>query len=344
LKKKNYWRPLRPRRKFITGGRLGRLIALLPAVLMLATPACGPSEQEIDRRIAERVGEALAQIPTSTPFSFPTPLPTATPATLATPRPTVTPQPIATPQVIPPSPTPIILPPTATPIVLPPTPTPIVLPAPPTPQPILDFNQVYQDSWPSVFLIQVSNGRGSGWLIEPGLILTNEHVIEGFSRVRVHQASNPPFDATVVAFDSWRDVALLRFNPRRARLPQAATPLPLGQAQDRDIASPLLGLGYSSTDINPDGTVGLASANVGVLSQFTDFGGSRLGVNLVMDSPNDPGDSGGPVLDSNGAVVGMIRAAQVSTSSGQRVVGTFYAVHIDVIRDILPALKRGESR
>ena len=210
--------------------------------------------------------------------------------------------------------------------------------------PILDFGQVYQESWPSVFMIQSSNGRGSGWLIEPGLILTNEHVIEGSSRVTVRQASNPPFTATVVAFDSWRDVALLRFNPSRARLPRAATPLSLGKAQNQDIATPLLGLGYSGTDINSDGTAGLASANVGVLSQFTDFGGSRLGFNLVMDAPHDPGDSGGPVLDSGGLVVGMIRAAQVRNSGGQRVVGTFYAVHIDEIRDILPALKRGESR
>ena len=139
-------------------------------------------------------------------------------------------------------------------------------------------------------------------------------------------------------------MALLRFDPRRARLPQAATPLSLGRARDQDIASSLLGLGYSSTEIKPDGTVGLASANVGVLSQFTDFGGSRLGVNLVMDAPHDPGDSGGPVLDSDGTVVGMIRAAQVRNSAGQRVMGTFYAVHIDEIRKILPALKRGESR
>ena len=208
----------------------------------------------------------------------------------------------------------------------------------------MDFSKVYQESWPSVFMIQTSNGRGSGWLIEPGLILTNEHVIKGSSRVTVRQASNRPFPATVVAFDSWRDVALLRFDPIRARLPRAATPLSLGKPQNRDIATPLLGLGYSSTDINSDGTVGLASANVGVLSQFTDFGGSRLGFNLVMDAPQDPGDSGGPVLDSGGAVVGMIRAAQVQNSAGQRVVGTFYAVHIDEIRDVLPALKRGESR
>ena len=341
--KKHCW-GLKTRRKFIAGGFLWRLSLVLPAVLMVTTPACGPSEEDIDRRIVEGVRAELAQIPTLTPITLPTPLPTATPVALATPRPTVTPQPSPTPPVILPSPTPITFPPTVTPIVLPPTPTPVVLPFTPTPHPILDFNQVYQESWPSVFLIQIPNGRGSGWLIEPGLILTNEHVIKGSSRITVRQASNPPFSATVVAFDSWRDVALLRFDPKRARLPRAATPLPLGQARDRDIASPLLGLGYSNTDIKFDGTVGLATANVGVLSQIKDLGGSRLGMNLVLDAPHDPGDSGGPVLDSGGAVVGMIRAAQVKTSSGQRVVGTFYAVHIDEIRAILPALKRGESR
>ena len=344
MKEKKHCRALKARRRIIAGAFWWRLSFLLPAVLTLATTACGPSEQDIDRRIAEGVRAELAQIPTSTTITFPTPLPTATPVALATPRPTVTPQPSPTPLVIPPSPTPVIFPPTVTPIVLPPTPTPIVLPATPTPQPILDFSQVYQESWPSVFFIQSSNGRGSGWLIEPGLILTNEHVIEGSTRVTVRQASNPPFTATVLAFDSWRDVALLRFDPSRARLPRAAIPLSLGQVQKQDIASALLGLGYSGASINSDGTVGSAPANVGVLSQITDFGGSRLGFNLVMDTPNDPGDSGGPVLDSGGAVVGMIRAVRVQNSAGQRVVGTFYAVHIDEIRDILPALKRGESR
>ena len=181
-------------------------------------------------------------------------------------------------------------------------------------------------------------------MIETGLILTNEHVIEGSSRVTIRQASSPPFTGTVLAFDFWRDIALIRFDPRQARLPKGAVPLSLGQVHNQNIASALLGLGYSGAGVKSDGTVGSAPANVGVLSQITDFGGSRLGFNLVMDAPNDPGDSGGPVLDSSGAVVGMIRAAQVRNSAGQRVVGTFYAVHIDEIRKLLPALKRGESR
>jgi putative serine protease PepD len=59
-----------------------------------------------------------------------------------------------------------------------------------------------------------------------------------------------------------------------------------------------------------------------------------------MDTPVDPGDSGGPVLDASGEVVGMTRAVAEQTVGGQRVVGTFYAVHIDEILDSLPDLKQ----
>jgi S1-C subfamily serine protease len=196
----------------------------------------------------------------------------------------------------------------------------------------------------SVFLIETPTGSGSGWLIEPGLILTNQHVVAGYLNITVRQTLNPPFTARVLAVDSRKDIALLRFDPARAQLPLRAAPLPLGSISTRDIARSLLALGYSGSGVKGDGTVGSAAANVGVLSQIIDFGAHEFGSNLVMDVPTDPGDSGGPVLNGDGFVVGMVRAVQQRTSGGQRVVGTFYAVHVDELRAALPSLRQGISR
>jgi S1-C subfamily serine protease len=127
-------------------------------------------------------------------------------------------------------------------------------------------------------------------------------------------------------------------------LEPGAKALPLGTIFTSDIASPVLAIGHSGS-LTPlqNGSIGPPSANVGVLSSIVTF--TFHGVdNLIIDAPMDPGDSGGPVLNAEGKVVGMVRAAQITTTSGARVVGTFYAVDIDEIRDSLPKLKRGESR
>jgi S1-C subfamily serine protease len=189
-----------------------------------------------------------------------------------------------------------------------------------------------------VFYIDTPSGHGTGWLLEPGLIVTAEHVISGHAHATVRQSSATHFTASVLAFDSQRDVALLAYAPSGVTLSPSASPLPLGDISSADSGAPLMALGYSNAGVKADGTVGGASANVGVLSQITAFPETTLGLNLEMDVPVDPGDSGGPILDRHGNVVGMSRA-QVSGN-----LGTFYAVSIDEIRNALPALKRGDSR
>ena len=174
--------------------------------------------------------------------------------------------------------------------------------------------------------------------------MTNWHVIKGSTQVTVRQAKGRPFSARVVGYDSQKDIALLQFDQNRATLEPSANPLKMGQPSGEDIASSLMALGYSGGSVQEDGTVGSAAVNIGVLSQTVDFGADSFGLNLIMDTPIDPGDSGGPILNIDGLVVGMSLASAVSTGSGQRVVGTFYAVHVDEIRDSLPRLKTGESR
>ena len=316
-------------------------LLLLVSLCLAALTACGPSPEEIDDRIQQHIANIPTPVPTATVVQAATPAPTPTPVVLPTPLPT------ATPISFPPAPTPQ---PTPTPVTFPtplPTATPITFPPTPTPQPIVAFNAVYLQTWPSVFLIETSAGRGSGWLIEPDLILTNQHVVAGSSTVTVRQPEDPPFTATILAVDSLRDIALLRFDAANTQLHPRAAPLLLGEISVEDVATSLMALGYSGdgvSGVNADGTAGTAAANGGVLSRIADFGSDSLGLNLIMDAPVDPGDSGGPVLNPEGLVVGMNQGVLEQTAGGQRVVGTFYAVHVDEIRSALPSLKAGQSR
>ena len=203
-----------------------------------------------------------------------------------------------------------------------------------------DTSAVYRQVWSSVFYIEPEDGQhGTGWLLESGVIVTAAHVVSGSGQVTVRQAAAPAFVATVTGIDERRDVALLRYDAGATALGAGAGPLKLGDADINDIARDLLALGYSGSGVKGDGAVGSPKANAGILSQITNFGPQSYGRNLEMDAPIDPGDSGGPVLNTAGEVVGMVRAAARRTPGGGQVVGTFYAVHADEIRAALAEIR-----
>ena len=203
-----------------------------------------------------------------------------------------------------------------------------------------DLNGLYRETRASVFYIDPTGGQhGTGWLLEPGLIMTVAHVVAGRDEVIVRQATAPTFVAVVAGLDERRDVALLRYDVDAAELEPASAPLELGDAGINDVATTLLALGYSSSGVKREGTVGSPKANAGILSQITNFGPESYGRNLEMDAAIDPGDSGGPVLNPHGEVIGMIRAAARRSESGGTVVGTFYAVHADEIRAALGEIR-----
>ena len=207
-----------------------------------------------------------------------------------------------------------------------------------------DLNRLYRETRASVFYIDPTDGQhGTGWLLEPGVIVTVAHVVSEHEQVIVRQATAPTFVATVAGLDERRDLAILRYDTEKAQLEPDAKPLPLGDAGSDDIAKTLLALGYSSSGVKREGTVGSPKANAGILSQITNFGPDGYGRNLEMDAAIDPGDSGGPVLNANGEVIGMIRAAARRSERGETVVGTFYAVHADEIRAALAKIKNPES-
>ena len=313
--------------------RLGA-ITLAAALLLAGLVACGPSEEEVDARIATAVAGisagTMAQ-PTATPVTFPTPLPTATPVALPTPLPTATPVALPTPL---PTATPVVLPtplPTATPIVLPtplPTATPIVLP----PNDEVDVSAMYREVVDSVVYIETPDGMGTGWVIGEGIIVTNEHVVGDEDAVTVRHAFLPPFRAEVAFTDAVIDVAFVTYNTEA----RALEPLPTRGVTNDNIGETLFVLGYSRYGVQEDRTVGGAAVKRGVLSAIVSFG-DQGGRQLRIDAAVDPGDSGGPVIDTLGRVVGMSKGVVETDESGRRIVGIFYAVHMEEIETLLAA-------
>ena len=274
-------------------GSRSLLLALASALVLLAA-ACGGgiSEEDLDLAIASAqqaaVEKAVATAVSKIPPA-PTPAPTATPQGAPTPQPAPTPAPTATPGP--------------------------------------NFAQIYQDNVLSVFQIDLENIRGSAWLIDEGVLVTNQHVVGDNEVVLVRQAIEAPFTAVVATTDTDRDLALLFFDPA------ATTSLPLltGTMTADDIAEPLMALGYSEGSPKPDGAAGAARVKMGVLSQMIDLG--PAGINLTMDAAIDPGESGGPVLNKHGLVVGMNRGIRVSSPiDDSPVFGTFFALHVDDIK------------
>ncbi|MFN3974821.1 MAG: serine protease [Dehalococcoidia bacterium] len=269
------------------------------AIAGVPTPTPQPTPTPVP--LANVLATAIARLPTPTPHPSPTPFPLESiVATVMARLPTPTPTPRLTPTLFP------VPSPTATPTI----------------------GRVLQKVAPSVAYIETLGGQGTGWAVGSDLVLTNAHVVGSARRVIVRWPSAAPVEGSVIATDPARDLALIRL-PTTAR---ALSPLPTRGVGEEDLGAPVLVIGYSLHSPSADGTVGLPAVKVGVLSAILRRGGVSL---LRVDAVMDPGDSGGPLLDRDGVVIGVSQVQVTETRGGQRVVGVFYAISVGEVEGFL---------
>jgi serine protease Do len=164
------------------------------------------------------------------------------------------------------------------------------------------------------------HGAGSGFIISAdGLILTNNHVVEGAEDIRVSLADKREFTATVVGTDPQSDVALIKIDGNN--LPT----LPLGDSKALEVGEWVIAIG-SPFELSQSVTVGVVSAK----------GRSRMGINdyenfIQTDAAINPGNSGGPLLNIQGQAVG-INTAIFSRSGGHMGIG--FAIPMDMVKSI----------
>ncbi len=184
-----------------------------------------------------------------------------------------------------------------------------------------------------------SEGRtdtGTGIVLSAtGLILTNDHVVAGAQTITVSldgQGSHTRA-ATVVGADPSKDLALLRIDPTGENLHA----LTLAASGDAEVGEPAYAIG-NPFGLNWTLTTGVVSA---LNRDIRAPDGATISQALQTDAPLNPGNSGGPLLDDTGAVIG-INSQIVSSSSSREGAGSEgvgFAISVATVRSFLNELK-----
>lgn len=178
---------------------------------------------------------------------------------------------------------------------------------------------------------QMQRSLGSGVMVDPsGLVVTNNHVIEGADQVKVSLSDKREFEAEIVLKDSRTDLAVLRLKDAKEKFPV----LDFSNSDDAQVGDVVLAIG------NPFGvgqtvTHGIISALARTQVGITDYQ-----FFIQTDAAINPGNSGGALVDITGKLVG-INTAIFSRSGGSQGIG--FAIPANMVRVVVASAKGGSS-
>ena len=171
---------------------------------------------------------------------------------------------------------------------------------------------------------------GSGFLISAdGYVVTNYHVIEGAQKVVVIPHGREEMTATVVGKDAGNDIALLKVDGKD--LPCVT----VGRSDDLAVGDQVVAIGNPLGELTATLTVGYISAK----DRIVDTDGTVINM-LQTDAAINSGNSGGPLFNMNGEVIGITTAKYSGNSnSGASIEGLGFAIPMDDVTGILADLK-----
>lgn len=179
------------------------------------------------------------------------------------------------------------------------------------------------------FNVVPEEGAGSGFVLDrEGRILTNYHVVNGAQRIEVNFDDETVLPATVIGADSRNDLAVLKV----AAPADLLVPVDLGESSTLRVGQRAIAIG------NPFGQFGrtLTTGVISALNRTLEGGDSRLITGVIQtDASINRGNSGGPLLDSSGRVIGINSAIFSPTGASA---GVGFAIPVDTIKRVLPDL------
>jgi Do/DeqQ family serine protease len=176
---------------------------------------------------------------------------------------------------------------------------------------------------------QMQRSLGSGVMVDPsGLVVTNNHVIEGADQVKVSLSDKREFEAEIVLKDSRSDLAVLRLKDSHEKFPT----LDFANSDELLVGDVVLAIG------NPFGvgqtvTHGIISALARTQVGITDYQ-----FFIQTDAAINPGNSGGALVDITGKLVG-VNTAIFSRSGGSQGIG--FAIPANMVRVVVTSAKSG---
>ena len=179
-----------------------------------------------------------------------------------------------------------------------------------------------------------TTAAGSGSVIDgQGRILTAAHVVQGASSIKVSFQDGTTRTARVLGADQSTDIALLKVDPSGLTL----HPLALGSSNSLSVGDALAVIGdpFQYSRSLSTGVVSGLDRTIGATNGFS------IAHAIQTDASLNPGNSGGPVLDSKGRLVGIADQIATGGSSAQTSSGVGFAVPIDIVKSELSQLESG---
>jgi S1-C subfamily serine protease len=187
--------------------------------------------------------------------------------------------------------------------------------------------------------LQGAEAAGTGMVLTPsGMVLTNNHVIRDATAIQVVVPSTGrSFSARVVGYDVPDDVAVLQ-----ARGASNLETVAMGDSSTLTTGQAVKALGNAGGTGSLRAAVGTVSGLDRDITVSDDQGGSESLAGMIeTDAAVQPGDSGGPLLNASGQVIGMDTAASATSGIGQAQAGDGYAIPSDRATSIAGRIMRG---
>jgi TPR repeat protein len=174
---------------------------------------------------------------------------------------------------------------------------------------------------PEEELPDIATTSGSGFFVTNNHVVTSLHVAENCHTIRLR---NHDFDAiaTEIATDQTNDLLLLRAS-------KSGTALPIRQGKAIRLGDKAIALGYPLGDVLGTGM----KATVGTITSLTGLNDDST--TLQVSAPIQPGNSGGPLLDEYGSLVGLVYARYEETPSGRNAQNVNFAIKKSVVMNFL---------